>query len=71
METVEQILARLKAELASAKTPEHRELVQRHVRDFELVVQMRERQRKAQQRPALKEPAKLSTAERIQASVAE
>ena len=58
METVEQILARLKAELASAETPEHRELVQRHVRDFELVVQMRERQRKAQQRPAPKEPAK-------------
>jgi hypothetical protein len=50
METVEQILARLNAELASAKTPEHRELVQRHVRDFELVVQMRERQRNAQQR---------------------
>jgi hypothetical protein len=48
METVEQILARLKAELASAETPEHRELIQRHVRDFELVVQMRERQRKAQ-----------------------
>ena len=57
METVEQILARLKAELASAETPEHRELVQRHVRDFELVVQMRERQRKAQQRSAPKEAA--------------
>ena len=40
-------------------TQEHRQLIQRHVRDFELVVQMRERQRKAQQRPATKEPAKL------------
>jgi hypothetical protein len=58
METVEQILARLKAELASAKTLEHQELLQRHVGDFELVVRMRERQRKAQQRPAVKEPAK-------------
>jgi hypothetical protein len=58
METVEQIMARLKAELASAKTQEHRELIQRHVRDFELVVQMRERQRKAQQRPAPKEPTR-------------
>ena len=58
METVEQILARLKAELPSAKTLEHRELIQRHVRDFELVVQMRERQRKAQQMPPAKEPAK-------------
>ncbi|MDR3420092.1 MAG: hypothetical protein P4L80_02430 [Xanthobacteraceae bacterium] len=58
METVGQILARLKAELASAKTPEHRELALRHVRDFELAVQMRERRRKAQQRLAPKEPAK-------------